>query len=241
MSLGKITEDLNGSYTKIQVELNGPIRTGHEYFIVNENEKNSISDGLYPIIPYDSKNPSKNHFGPGRISLPIQEQVIRCEKGSKIIVSQMQQEMELSILADKLNQKPKKISEPYVDPDRIQDLKEINHSKFDLSKLIRLCEELNSNFKDQNYFAVAILVRAIKDHTPPVFKFKEFKEVANNYKGDGSSFRSNMMNLERSLKNIADSFLHDHIRRKEKLPTKIQVDFRQDLDRLIEEIIRILR
>lgn len=241
MSLGKIVENLNGSYTEIKVELNGPIRTGYEYFIVNEDEKNTHYDGLYPIIPHDSDNPSKKSFGPGQISLPIQEQVINSKKGSKIIVSQMQQEVELSILADKLNQQTPKSSEYYVDSTRIEDLKAIESSKFDLTKLIKLCEELNDNFSNQNYFTVAMLVRAIKDHTPPIFGSRNFSVFANNYKGDGISFKKNMMNLEISLKNIADSFLHDQVRRKEKLPNKTQVDFRQDLDRLIEEIIRVLK
>lgn len=48
-----------------------------------------------------------------------------------------------------------------------------------------------------------------------------------------------MQHLDKSLKNIADGYLHLKIRQKEVLPNETQVDFRQDLDLLLSEIIRI--
>ena len=48
-----------------------------------------------------------------------------------------------------------------------------------------------------------------------------------------------MQHLNRSMRNIADGILHEQIRSKELLPSPQQVDFRQDLDRLLGEIVRI--
>jgi hypothetical protein len=38
---------------------------------------------------------------------------------------------------------------------------------------------------------------------------------------------------------MIDSYIHAQIRSKEVLPSKTQVDFRQDLDVLLQEIVRI--
>ena len=49
------------------------------------------------------------------------------------------------------------------------------------------------------------------------------------------------LRLNEPLKNIANGFLHQTIRKKETLPTETQVDFRQDFDVLFEEIVRLLK
>lgn len=83
-----------------------------------------------------------------------------------------------------------------------------------------------------------MLCRAIIDHIPPIFNVNTFNEVANNY--GSKSFKRNMLNLNNSLRNIADSYLHQTIRKKETLPNKTQIDFKNDLDVLLAEIIRFL-
>lgn len=50
-----------------------------------------------------------------------------------------------------------------------------------------------------------------------------------------------MIHLDKSLRKIADSFLHTQIRKKETIPNATQVDFRRDLDVLLGEIVRILK
>lgn len=47
------------------------------------------------------------------------------------------------------------------------------------SKLIRICDELNSCLEHSNYFAITSLVRMILDHIPPILGYSSFKEVAN--------------------------------------------------------------
>lgn len=82
-----------------------------------------------------------------------------------------------------------------------------------------------------------MLCRAINDRIPPIFGLNSFNEVDNNY--GTKSFKKNMLNLNNSLRNIADSYLHQTIRKKESLPNKTQIDFKNDLDVLIAEILRI--
>ena len=134
------------------------------------------------------------------------------------------------------------LNPPFIDETRLQELKDISSkpSKFDFSKLIKLCEELNSNYSNGNYYATAMLTRAIMDHVPPIFGKNNFTEVANNYSG-GDSFKKLMKNLNDFQKNISDGILHEQIRGRESLPYATQVNCSQALDKLLEEIVRILK
>jgi Hsp70 protein len=129
--------------------------------------------------------------------------------------------------------------DPYVHPDRIAQLKACKSATFDLTKLVALCEELNVASKSQLVLAVGMLVRATLDHVPPIFGCKTFSEVGNNY-GGARSFKEAMRYLETTSRKIADSFLHIQVRKSEALPTRTQVDFRNALDMLLQEIVRVL-
>lgn len=128
----------------------------------------------------------------------------------------------------------------YVDHGRISELADVKSKDFDLRKLVALCEELNAAHKSGSSHSSVMLVRAIIDHVPPIFGCKNFKEVANNYSGGGGSFKSSMANLDKSSRKIADRYLHTHVRKKETLPTIKQVDFSNDLDVLLSEVVRVL-
>lgn len=138
---------------------------------------------------------------------------------------------------------------PFIDESRLQELKDISSkpSKFDFSKLIKLCEELNSNYSNGNYYATAMLTRAIMDHVPPIFDkgvnnpCKNFTEVANNYSGKSRSFGELMKHLDDIQKKISHAILHEQIRDRESLPNATQVNCSQALDKLLEEIVRILK
>lgn len=106
-----------------------------------------------------------------------------------------------------------------------------------MSKLITLCNEINSGYNSGNYYSVLMLIRAILDHVPPIFDKSSFNEVANNY--GAKSFKDVMKHLNDSSRKIADSYLHQQIRKAESLPTETQVNYSQDLDFLLDEIIRI--
>lgn len=131
-------------------------------------------------------------------------------------------------------------SSEYVSPSRIAELRALPRGHWDLQRLVRLAEELNLASKAQCHMATAMLVRAIADHVPPLFGCKSFDEVANNLPA-GKSIKSSLQKLQGSLRNIADAHLHVQIRKQEALPTSQQVDFRQDLDVLLGEVVRALR
>jgi hypothetical protein len=131
-------------------------------------------------------------------------------------------------------------SRAYVDPDRINELKALPSANYDLSKLIRLCEELNLCFAGECYLAMIMMTRAILDHVPPIFGVKTFVELSNNYAGS-KSFKDAMQHLENSSRKIADHYLHSQIRKSESMPNVTQVDFSNDIDFLLAEIGRLLK
>jgi len=131
-------------------------------------------------------------------------------------------------------------SDSYVDKGRLDEIKALKSSEFDFSRLIKMLNELNSAFDNNNYISVIALLRAVIDHVPPLFGHKSFKEVANNYSGS-RSFKRATKNLEIFSRDIADSYLHTQIRQAESLPTKTQVDFTNVLDTLLSEIVRLIK
>jgi hypothetical protein len=127
----------------------------------------------------------------------------------------------------------------FVSVRRIDELRAIKSNRFDLAKLIRLCEELNACDDQGWWFAVAMLGRAILDHVPPIFGHAKFIQFVSNY--GGSSFKETMKHLEDSFRKIGDSYLHGPIRSTETLPERQQVDFSRELDVLLGEVVRVLQ
>ena len=162
----------------------------------------------------------------------------------KVMVSQVQmaiEELKLEIEHHGSTDALKEMLEKaYIDETRIQELENISNSKFDLSKLIQIVKELNICYEKKCYIAVITLTRALIDHVAPIFDCKTFAEVANNYQGP-RSFKQSMQHLENSSRKIADQHLHCRIRKKESLPNKTQVNFSNDIDVLLSEIVRILK
>jgi hypothetical protein len=122
---------------------------------------------------------------------------------------------------------------------RITELQALTSQDFDFKKLIRLCEEINKVYSEGCYFATAMLTRSLLDHVPPIFGKKNFDEVANNH--GGKSFKGTMQHLQNASRNVADGHLHQQIRKSEALPTAQQVNCAQQLDALLEEIVRITK
>ena len=129
---------------------------------------------------------------------------------------------------------------PYVDMSRITALRSLKATQWDYSRLIQMCVEINAAQETKSYISIAMLVRSIVDHVPPIFGQANFAGVANNYAG-AASFKKSAQHLDKSLRNIADGQLHIQIRQQESLPGSAQVNFGADLDVLLAEIIRIAR
>jgi len=128
----------------------------------------------------------------------------------------------------------------YISTSRIKEISSIKSKNYDLSKLLKYCEELNTAYSFDNYLTMILITRAIIDHVPPIFNCKVFSEVCNNYNG-AKSFKESITHLNNSSRKIADLHLHTQIRKKEVLPNITQVDFSNDIDVLLGEIYRILK
>lgn len=133
------------------------------------------------------------------------------------------------------------IKQQFINEDRIKQLSEIKSDSFDLSKLIALCNEINIANNSSSYYSVLMLVRAIIDHIPPILGVDTFNKVANNYSEGSKSFKKSMIHLNDSMRNIADSYLHQSIRKKENDPNDTQINYSPDVDLLLDEIIRVLK
>jgi len=131
-------------------------------------------------------------------------------------------------------------SKEYVHPDRLKELREVSSDNFDLCKLLKICEELNDSYKANGVLSIIMLTRALMDHIPPVFGYRTFNEVANNYAAT-KSFKESMERLNLSSRKITDQHLHTPIRKSESIPTMNQADFSNDVDVLLAEVYRILK
>lgn len=126
----------------------------------------------------------------------------------------------------------------YVDPARMIALQQIGAGKWDFTRLVELCRELNIAAANRCHMSTAMLLRTILNHVPPTLGFDTFAQVASSYSG-GKSFKASMQRLEGSSRNISDMHLHMPIRSRETLPSAVQVDFAADLDVLLGEVIRV--
>lgn len=151
-------------------------------------------------------------------------------------IAEVEKELQLDRCLASGQSKPVLLNGDYIDKKRFQALKK-KSGKFDFSRLLQMFTELNHAFSVGSYISVILLTRAILDHVAPIFNLGVFTEVANNY--GTKSFKDSMSYLENSSRKIADSYLHTKIRSKESLPNKTQVNFSNDLDVLLAEIVRI--
>nr|WP_290228151.1 DUF2513 domain-containing protein [Trichocoleus desertorum] len=123
----------------------------------------------------------------------------------------------------------------FVDHKIIEELRSVVSLSFDLSKVIRFCEEINSSFSSGNYIATTLLMRALINHIPPVFGQKTFQQVISQV---SKSRRELFKPLEEVSRDVADLHTHDLIRHKENLPTRNQVEpFKPNLEVLLHEIV----
>ncbi len=125
------------------------------------------------------------------------------------------------------------ISKEMIDKFRLK-----QHPKLKYSRLVVLLGEINSSWNNGNYNAVALLIRTVMNHIPPALGCKSFEAVANNYKCD-RSVKSALDNLQKSAKNLFDIIAHEQIYKKEpRSISGVEVDCRQSLKLLLDEILR---
>lgn len=200
------------------------------FFDIGHKIKNFIQDPIRPNVLY---NPDKPVAGIGFWLYPY-ETIFRTRLLAQRQILLEAAKRQLRPVASSNNQ------EIYVNLERIEELRKVQSVTFDLTKLVRICEELNIAHANDCHYTVGILLRTILDHVPPIFRCGSFAEVANNYSGT-KSFKDAMKYLQESSRKISDSYLHTQIRKQETLPNKTQVNFSANLDLLLSEILRLLK
>lgn len=126
----------------------------------------------------------------------------------------------------------------YLDKHTLLRLTKIENEKFDLSRLIAFCKELDDNYSLGNYYSCAMILRAILDHIPPIFDKSSFDDVYSKY--GGKSFKDIVKPLNETARKIGDNYLHTQIDKKVIQITKTQVDFQANIDFLLNEVAKIL-
>lgn len=127
----------------------------------------------------------------------------------------------------------------FIDIKLIDELRRLKSNEFDLSRLIKYCQEMNDNYRMENFSSVLFLTRAILDHIPPIFGEKNFASIAEHLP-TRNSLKGICQRLDDSSKRIADHHIHRQITSKELLPSQKEIDFRQDLHFLLSRIVEIL-
>lgn len=123
----------------------------------------------------------------------------------------------------------------FLNADLLLALKALPAPKFDVSKLVKMCEELNDSYARGNYISAALLIRAVMNHTPPIFGANSFREVVSQ---SGRSVKAILARLEDEARPIADLHTHMHIRKKEHIPSKNQIEpYKAPFEILISEVI----
>jgi hypothetical protein len=126
-------------------------------------------------------------------------------------------------------------TEVFVEPSVIGHLRQCPARRFDLSKVVRYCEELNSSYALGNYLASTLLIRSLLNHVPPLFGHATFQQVVSQ---SSRSIKELLRPLEEVSRDVADHHTHSTIRHKESLPTKSQVEpFKANLEVLLHEVI----
>ena len=129
-------------------------------------------------------------------------------------------------------------TDDYVSKKRIKELEKIKNSNYDLTRLLAILREINICHKNRIIFAIPPLVRSIIDQVPPIFGKSNFTDVCGSY--SSKSFKESMTILDKNSRKIADAYLHTQIRQNESaLPEDTQINFKSELDVLLQEIVRI--
>lgn len=128
-----------------------------------------------------------------------------------------------------------KMSDEFVSSVRIEELRALPSTKWDVRRLVRLCEEINIAFAHGSLFSLAMLVRAVQDHVPPLFDGEpDFDGVVARAK---RPYQKAVKALQ-AWRVVADRALHLHIDRYSPVITPDLVNVNEQLSVLIDEVIR---
>ena len=126
-----------------------------------------------------------------------------------------------------------------VDPLLVRRLDYLSSSTYDVASLVRMCKEINSSYAHGNVLAVALLMRTVLNHVPPVFGQGTFAQVLANV---GKGLKESFDHLENGLRKIADFHTHRTIIAAESYPSAAQVEpFKPQFELLLQQVESRLR
>lgn len=161
------------------------------------------------------------------------------KKGEKIeptdLIIKVQKALQISLTDLSSASRGPESLEIVIEPSVIDELRKSRNNKYDLAKVVRFCEELNSSFSNGNCLASTLLIRAPLNHIPPIFGHTTFQQVVSQAP---RSVKELLKPLKEVARDVADHHTHSLIRQKECLPTKSQVEaFKPSLEVLVHEVI----
>lgn len=137
-----------------------------------------------------------------------------------------------------------RIEEPpprdYVERGIIDQLKSADSDRWGADRLVCFCEELNACFAGGQLFAVISLTRTILGYVAPLFRCKAFAEVAT-LEFASSELEEAVKCLDNSFRNVSNHYLGSPISQGGVIPSPRQVDFADELNILLAEVVRLLK
>lgn len=103
-AVGELAEDLDDEVDSALMRLDNPVRVGYEYWIINVDELSTRDRfaGIYPFLPVEVSEAEE--YGPGELSVPIEETLISAPKGSLIVKAPGQDEIEVNITDERVRE-----------------------------------------------------------------------------------------------------------------------------------------
>jgi hypothetical protein len=148
MNIEKVSVELNELIKQVELsqteeEINGAYIRAREFFRVRAGRESDFYEGIVKM-----------------------EKLLEGFKKPRIL--SILRSFEQHVKSGSYEDIPQNISKVYVNLERIEDLRKVNNPEFDLTKLIKICEELNISFSSGCYLATAMLTRAMLDHVSPI-------------------------------------------------------------------------
>ena len=118
----------------------------------------------------------------------------------------------------------------------IKNIELLRHAsgKYDIGRVIRYCEEINSSYSHKNFMSVILLIRSLLNHIPPLFGFNNFESFVSNSE---KSVKQVLSPLQDEVRKIADYYTHSMITASTPLPTIAVLEpYRSSLEFLLHRI-----
>jgi hypothetical protein len=187
--------------------------------------KEEEAEEKYKIL-FDSWNDNHRNYG-SHASLLKRERVAGL---LQVMIEEIGDESDHSLLSSNNSE----TTENYIDEGIIRAIRNKNDTSiYKLDRLAMICDEINSSFQHENYFAVVILIRAIIDMIPPLFEKSNFAQVASNV-SMSRSHKDQLEILDKSLRKYADGCVHIQLNKTHPYPNKSNTNFRAELSVLLE-------